>query len=180
VALIKKSARNRREPVVAGSRDKKLADLGDGGGDDWEKDDQVGITRARPGKIQFAVTLTRPLAESRPIPAPIRCSLYELSTTVFVRLARLRLPPSPTRCRRRHRPSSFTSAQSRQFYPAAYIASRSLPPLPASLSDARARVESTRAWPQTCTYAGRPVTIPNQKAGVTLAPVPVPWPVPYE
>jgi hypothetical protein len=159
--------------------------LGVGGEGDWEKDDQVGITRARPGENSirghFDVSSRRESSDTRRYDA--------LSTSYeYDRLCSLdsACPPcllvavaaTAPRHLRAHNLDSFIPLPiSRLPLP---LPSPSPTPLAlASLSGARVS-ESARAWPQTCTRAGRPVTIPNQKAGVTLAPVPVPSPVPTE
>lgn len=85
---------------------------------------------------------------------PIRHSLHQVDTVVFVRAARLHRSPFPLVPRHRRRrpplpPSSFTSAQSRQFYPVACIVSRSLS---LSLVYVYRDRDGRRARPQTRTY----------------------------
>lgn len=134
-----------------------------------------------PRKIQFVVTLTCPLAECHRVASDTRrydTLSTEVGSAVFVRAVLpyrtscLQPLPSATLShpafaasryhrRRRHRyPSSFTSAHNLDSFIPVPISRRVL---------SCARVSgNTRPRPQTRTL-GRPATIPNQKAGVTLA-----------
>lgn len=131
-----------------------------------------------PRKIQFAVTLTCPLAECHRVASDTcrydtlslhrggfgrlcsgRSTSYRspslLPTSLVLRLLRSASPSLPSR-----HPSSFTSAHNLDSFIPLPISHRAL---------SCARVSgNTRPRPQT-RAPGRPATIPNQKAGVTLA-----------